>query len=69
MNMLDPFDPMSPFFQDEFIFNEENDSHRRRREGDDCCQQPCPDCGEILKFRSGAETVRCRNCGSRFRVN
>lgn len=66
----DPFDPMSPFFQDEFIFNDENDQTGRRQQpsGDDC-SQPCPDCGNTLRYPAGAETVRCGNCGSRFRIN
>lgn len=63
MNMLDPFDPMSPFFQDEFIFNEEDDHD------DEYCYASCPDCGEQMKYRYEAEKVRCRNCGETFRVN
>ena len=69
MSMFDPFDPMSPFFQDEFIFYDENDQQRQSQNGDEFNRQPCPDCGEMLKYRPEAETVRCRNCGSRFRIN
>ena len=63
MDMLDPFDPMNPFFQDEFIFNEEDEDENGYR------RLPCPDCEETLRFHRDAETVRCRNCGSRFNVN
>ena len=65
--MSDPFDPMSPFFQDEFIFNEEDGPHEQAGDGDDC-RQACPDCGYALRFPSGAETVRCTHCGGRFRI-
>lgn len=69
MNMFDPLDPMNPFFQDKFIFYDENDQQRQSRNGDDFSRQPCPDCGEMLEFHPDAETVRCRHCGGRFRVN
>lgn len=62
-NFDDPFDPMSPFFLDEFIFNEE------KNRDDDYCYSSCPDCGEQLKYRYDAEKVRCPNCGGRFRIN
>lgn len=30
----DPFDPMSPFFLDEFIFNEEDEPKKRKTDRD-----------------------------------
>lgn len=65
MNMFDPFDPMSPFFHDEFIFNE--DEPRRRREDNVLCRQACPHCGNYIIFRENDEIIQCNQCGSRFR--
>lgn len=67
MNMYDPFDPMSPFFQDEFIFNED-DELRRRQEKKILCRQDCPHCGHSLIFPEGAMTVRCNHCGDKFAI-
>lgn len=70
MNMFDPFDPMSPFFQDEFIFNENDEPKQkgqsRRSDGDSCYFRICPDCNRILTVYRSDEVIRC-DCGSRFR--
>jgi len=65
------FGSMSPFFHDEYLFNDDERHRKQRSEnGDDgYCRQPCPDCGNMLKFRYDAEKVRCRNCGSKFNVS
>ena len=63
------FGSMSPFFHDEYLFNDDERQRRRRNEDDGYCWMPCPDCGSPLKFRYEAERVRCRQCGSKFNVS
>ena len=72
MNMFG-FGPMSSFFQDEFIFYDENEERRQRcrDDGDDDLYTyvTCPKCGDSVKYRYGAEKARCRDCGKKFRVD
>ena len=74
----DDYDPTEPFSEDEFVTynkrelrnldagrNEDDDG-----DGDeDYDELDCPDCGTMLKVHNDAESVRCRHCGSKFRVN
>jgi len=66
------FGPMSPFFHDEFIFNEENEarqkrSRRRERENDLSSYNPprCPDCDGVL-MDSGLGAYICCRCHAQF---
>jgi ribosomal protein L37AE/L43A len=65
------FGSMSPFFHDEYLFNDDERPKKRRAndEDDGYCRLPCPECGAPLEFRVDAEKVRCRHCGSKFNVN
>jgi len=63
------FGSMSPFFHDEYLFGDDKRPPRRQRQDDDYCRQPCPVCGEPLKFRDDAKKIRCRHCESRFSVS
>ena len=65
------FGSMSPFFHDEYLFNDDERPKRQRHsenKDDGYCRQPCPDCGSPLKFRVDAEKICCRHCGNRFKV-
>ena len=62
------FGSMSPFFHDEYLFNDDKRPRRQRNE-DEYCRMACLDCGEPLKFRYTAEKVRYRHCGSKFKVS
>ena len=65
------FGSMSPYFHDEYLFNDDGRPRQKCRndEYDGYCRQPRPECGAPLKFRDDAEKVRCRNYGSKFNVN
>jgi len=66
------FNPMSPFFIDEFIFNEddepEQERNRRREWDDDSSYNPrrCPDCDGVL-VDSGIGAAICCRCYAQFR--
>jgi ribosomal protein S27E len=62
------FGSMSPYFTDEYLFNDDIRPRRQRHE-DEYVRVPCPDCGMPLRFRYDAEKVRCRHCGSKFNVS
>ena len=66
------YNPVEPFSQDEFVTYNNRDLRNLdagRNENDDYAREPCPDCGMMLKFHTYATSVRCRNCGGKFRVN
>ena len=65
------FGSMSPFFHDEYLFNDDEKPRRKRRNDseDDYCRAICPVCGRKMKFRAEAVKVRCRDCGNKFNVN
>jgi DNA-directed RNA polymerase subunit RPC12/RpoP len=65
------FGSMSPFFHDEYLFNDDERPRKKRRndQDDGYVRESCPDCSAPLKFRPDAEKVRCRNCGGKFKVN
>jgi len=65
------FGSMSPFFHDEYLFNDDERQRKKRRneEDDGYYRTTCPDCGSPMRFREEAEKVRCRNCGGKFKVN
>jgi len=64
----DFYNPVEPFSRDEFTTY--NDRELRNLDaGRDSDYDECPECGEELHIRDGAEYVRCRECGGRFRVD
>ena len=72
----DDFDPTEPFSEDEFVTYNKRELRNLDAgrddwddDDDDCDEVDCPDCGTMLKFHNDAESVRCRHCGSKFRVN
>ena len=66
--MFDLFPPTSPFFIDEFIFNEGDDERRQRtaRQDDDfsVSYKTGPDCNRVLTVYRTDSVIRC-DCGGR----
>ena len=68
----DGYNPVEPFSQDEFVAHNNRELRNLdagRDADDDYDREPCPDCGATLKFHTNSTSVRCRHCGSKFRVN
>lgn len=77
MSFDDPFDPESPFFQDEFIFYDEKErasksqrqpQHKEPNLDPNRLDKPCPDCGNTMYFAVGDKHVRCDHCETSFRL-
>ena len=68
---FDDYDPTEPFSADEFVTynNRELADLDAGYDPDASYREQCPDCGATLKIHGSASTVRCRNCGSKFRVH
>jgi predicted RNA-binding Zn-ribbon protein involved in translation (DUF1610 family) len=66
------FGSMSPFFHDEYLFNDDERPRRQRKqrnEGmDTTCYRECLDCGEDIEIATGDTYVICPHCGSRFGI-
>ncbi|MGL4594457.1 MAG: hypothetical protein ACRCUY_06975 [Thermoguttaceae bacterium] len=38
-------------------------------DADGYCRVICPECGRKMRFSSGVEKIRCKDCGGKFIVN
>ena len=66
------FGSMSPFFHDEYLFNDDQKPRKKRKrrddDGDYTERKRCLDCGTTLKIGSRDPMVVCWKCSSRFLV-
>ena len=62
------YNPVEPFSQDEFVVHNDRELRNLDAGRDDRNEADCPHCGNVVRFRIDAESVRCRNCGKRFHV-
>lgn len=69
MSQLDPFNPMGQFFQDEFIFREENDSRQRQPQQPSAFVERCAECGQPLIFGRDSSVVTCPVCRTDYAPN
>jgi len=63
------YDPVEPGSCDEFATYNDRELKRLDAGKNSDDYDECPECGEELHIRDGAEYVRCRECGGRFRVD
>lgn len=69
MSQFDPFNPMGQFFQDEFIFNEENDGSSGASQNPGAFMENCAECGQSLIFGRDSTVVTCPVCGTEYAPN
>ena len=66
------FGSNSPFFHDEYLFNDGERPRKRRKQRDDDAgsteRKRCLDCGTTLEVGSGDTVVVCWKCNGRFSV-
>ena len=66
------FGSNSPFFHDEYLFNDGERPRKKRKQRDDDAglteRKRCLDCGAIIEVGRGDNIVSCGRCSGRFMV-
>ena len=65
------FGSNSPFFHDEYLFNDGERPRKKRKQRDDAGsteRKRCLDCGATIEVGSGDNVVTCWKCNGRFMV-